>query len=272
MSLKGLAAIAAFVIVSLGTSNASSSPIGTLTGAVALTDHTWICQGPVNLSSVTVTIRNVSSDAIHLGAGCTGTIGRVTVVQYHGDGIKVGPGAHDLSVAGGSIRCYARDPTKHQDGIQAMGGQRVSFHGLDDQCLSANNSALFINEGGAGQQLPTDIVCDGCNLAGGGYPVRIALSLRSGIRNSRVCAGHFGSVRVSPGIAQNPVVVSNVVSGFNPATRTCNGGLPLPSPSPSPKPKAPSTTRPGQPHRRAADTAKDSKSRDGGKKRRKRTG
>jgi hypothetical protein len=206
----------------------------TLSGSIVLVDQQWYCTGPVNLTSVTVTIRTAQTDAIHLSAGCTGTIGRINVVQYHGDGVIVGPGAHDLTIGGGTIRCYGHDPGKHQDGIQAMGGQRVTFNGLDDQCLSANNSALFINEGGSNIELPTDIVCSSCYLAGAGFPVRIALSLRSGIRNSRICAGQFGSVRISPGIAQSPVNVGTVI--VRPGTGGCAGGPPQPPPPPPPPP------------------------------------
>ena len=137
---------------------AGSTDSTPLTGAVSQTDKTWFCLGPVNLSSVTVVIKSVQSDAVHLAAGCTGTIGKLTVVQYQRDGVKVAPGAHDLTVGGGSIRCYAPDPGQHQDGIQAMGGQRVTFVGMDDQCLSANNSAFFVSEGPNNRELPTDIV------------------------------------------------------------------------------------------------------------------
>jgi len=172
---------------------AGSTDSTPLTGAVSQTDKTWFCLGPVNLSSVTVVIKSVQSDAVHLAAGCTGTIGKLTVVQYQRDGVKVAPGAHDLTVGGGSIRCYAHDPGQHQDGIQAMGGQRVTFVGMDDR------------------ELPTDIVCRGCYLAGGGFPVRIAISLRSGIQSSQVCPGKFGTVRISPGDAQSPVDVGTKV-------------------------------------------------------------
>jgi hypothetical protein len=217
-----------------GTSSRSAVPA---TGAVSLTDKSWICQGPVNLSSVTVVIKTAHIDAIHLASGCTGTIGTVTVVQYHGDGIIVGPGAHDVNIGGGSIRCYGRDPTKHQDGIQAMGGQRVTFTGLDDQCLSANNSALFVNEGINARELPSDIVCVDCYFAGGGYPIRIGVSLRSGIRNAHICAGKFGSILVSPGVAKSPINVGTVV--VTPGTGTCPGPS---GPSPQPAPAAPTWT------------------------------
>jgi hypothetical protein len=206
-----------------------------------LVDHAWYCRGPVNLSSVTVTIKTAQIDAVHFASGCTGRIGKLTVVQYHGDGVKIGPGAHDLTVAGGSIRCFAHDVGKHQDGIQALGGQRISFVGLDDQCQSANNSAMFVNEGSNGRQLPTDIVCSSCYLAGGGFPVRIAVSLRSGIRNSRVCLGKFGSVRISPGIAVSPIDVSTQVL-------TC-GTAPPPASATAPPPSTTTTSSKVEPPR-----------------------
>jgi hypothetical protein len=195
------------LVVACAAPVAIAGPAGStpLTGAVSQTDKTWFCSGPVNLSSVTVTIKNAQTDAVHLAAGCTGTIGKLTVVQYQRDGVKVAPGAHDLTIEGGSIRCYAHDPLQHQDGIQAMGGQRVTFVDIDDQCLSANNSAFFASQGPNGRELPTDIVCRGCYLAGGGFPVRIAVSLRSGIQSSQVCPGKFGTVRISPGVARSPV-------------------------------------------------------------------
>jgi cell division septation protein DedD len=216
-----LAVIALVVAVAITPSAFGTSAVttGAVTGSVSLVDQSWYCRGPVNLSSVTVVIRTAQTDAIHLAAGCTGTIGKVTVVQYHGDGIIVGPGAHDLKIGGGSIRCYAHDPGKHQDGIQAMGGQRVTFTGLDDECMSANNSAMFVNEGGNHVQLPSDIVCVSCYLAGGGFPVRVAVSLRSGLRNSRICAGKFGFMRISPGVAQSPVNVGTVV--VTPGSAAC---------------------------------------------------
>ena len=208
-----------------------------VSGSVSLTDRPWICQGPVNLASVTVVIRTAQTDAIHLAAGCTGTIGQVTVIQYHGDGIKVGPGAHDLTIGGGSIRCFAHDVGKHQDGIQAMGGQRITFHGLSDLCTSANNSAFFVNEGGAGHQLPDGVVCDACTLEGGGFPVRIGLSIRSGLRNSHVCPGKFGGVRISPGIAQSVVDVGTTFVASVAGAPACASMRPAPG-----VPKAGATT------------------------------
>ena len=190
-----------------------------LIGSINLTDQTWICAGPVSLDSVTVLIKSVSVDAIHLDAGCTGTIGAISVVQYRLDGIKVHTGAHDLSIGGGSIRCLGHDPLAHQDGIQAMGGTGVTFFSLDDQCLTSNNAALFISEGMNRNGLPTAIVCDSCYLAGGGFPVRIGRSLSSGIRSSQVCPGRLGAILISRA-AKDPINLNTTIgcrlsSGFS---------------------------------------------------------
>jgi hypothetical protein len=190
------------------------------TGVVNLTDKTWICKGPVDLKSVTVTFDQAvpqtsatpgAHDAVHLGSGCSGEIGTLTVVQYHGDGVKVGGGAHDLTIDRGSIRCFAHDVGKHQDGIQAMGGKNVRFNQMDVQCDSSNNAALFINRGTQSPELPTGIVCDGCFLQGGGITVRIGNSVSSGVVDSVVVPGHIAAVRIYAAGAVDPVDSNNAV-------------------------------------------------------------
>ncbi len=227
--------LAAVVAASLVSGVAARADAGPLTGSVELTNKTWICRGPVDLTSVSVTMdqnfvlppgsARGADDAIHLGGGCTGHIGSITVVQYHGDAIKVGGGAHDLVIDGGTIRCYGHDTGKHQDGIQAMGGQRVVFHALDIQCDSANNAAFFANRGTNSPELPTDVVCEGCFLEGGGITVRIGNSVRSGVRDSIIVAGHFSAVRIDKQGAADPVYSNNSVG-------TPGQGLPRPVPRP----------------------------------------
>jgi len=191
-----------------------------LTGSVTQVNEPWICHGPVDLTSVSVTLDasyggsnrgQGNNDAIHLSSGCTGRIGEIHVVQYQGDGVKVGEGAHDLTVGGGDIRCFARAEQKHQDGIQVMGGQRVTFSGLSVSCPTANNSALFLNQGTASAEVPTDIVCSHCTLAGGTFTVRITHSIRSGVMDSRLVPGKFGTVRVDESLAVDPVDIRNVI-------------------------------------------------------------
>src|SRR6266849_2287364 len=87
---------------------AGARAAGPLTGAINLVDQTWVCRGPVDLDSVTVTVTPASNqqDAIHLGAGCTGRIGTIDIlVQTRADGIKIGEGAHDLEIGASTIRC-----------------------------------------------------------------------------------------------------------------------------------------------------------------------
>jgi len=179
------------------TTKATTSATATA-GSVTLTDKPFVCSGPVNLASVKVTIKNVSGDAVMLRRGCTGTIGRIDVVQYRGDGIKVGA-AQNLTIGGGSIRCYGHDIGKHQDGIQILGGSNVSFRNLDVGCYSANNSQVWINDGsGSGPGgVPTNVVFDGGRFQGyynggqygkgGAYGVAIVNSVGSGVRNATVC-------------------------------------------------------------------------------------
>src|SRR4051794_38448740 len=85
---------------------------GLLTGSIRQINHTWVCRGPVDLKSVSVTMTSAittrrNGDAVHLAPGCTGRIGRLTVITSVADGVKVAEGVHDLAVGGGSIRCLA---------------------------------------------------------------------------------------------------------------------------------------------------------------------
>jgi hypothetical protein len=193
-------------------------------GTVTLTDKAFVCAGPVHLTSVSVTMKNVSGDAVFLRKGCTGTIGRIDIVQFHGDGIKLGA-AHDLTIGGGSIRCYAHDALKHQDGVQILGGTNVSFRNLDVGCYSANNSQVWINDGnGSGPGgLPTNVVFDGGRFQGlysggrygpgGSYGVAIVNSVGSGVRNATVCpnAHPQRALYVAAG-AQSPVTSGTKVA------------------------------------------------------------
>jgi hypothetical protein len=213
-----LAASSTIVVVAALAAAAHAGAPPVQQGSVVLVDKTWICRGPVDLTSVSVTFdQNVpdvsatpgSHDAVHLGSGCTGRIGRLTVVQYHGDGVKVGGGAHDLHIDGGSIRCYGHDVGKHQDGIQAMGGTNVTFSHMDVQCDSSNNAAFFVNRGTNSPEFPTAVTCQFCFLEGGGITVRIGNSIDSGVEDSTIVAGHIAPVRIDRAGAVRPVYVGN---------------------------------------------------------------
>jgi Ca2+-binding RTX toxin-like protein len=179
---------------------------------VVLVDQAWTCTGPVNLALVKVTMQLARGDAIYLRTNCSGYIGRIEVETWVGDGVKVNapePAAHDLTINGGYIRCRDHSPGVHQDGIQAMSGQRITFRNLEINCNSNPNGQLFINSANGG--LPTDVVCDRCTLGSGAASTLIVgQSVRSGARRSVICPGRFHAIRIND-TAQSPVNVGNAV-------------------------------------------------------------
>jgi hypothetical protein len=192
------------------------TPPPVATGTISLHDQMWTCDGPVKLDSVTVTIDASSSarDAVHLRPGCTGTIGRLVVTQSIGDGVKVAEGVHDLTIGGGSVRCLAKGPDLHQDGIQVMGGSHITFRGLTVDCGRAGerliNSNLFIRQAGKSVNPPTDVVCVDCAFGGGAaHTVNIQASLRSGVEDSTICTAKYPKLTLTVG----PSAVEPVVSG-----------------------------------------------------------
>jgi len=215
-SLLVLAAAGACVL-QLG---ASAAP-GPLQGSITSTDRSWVCKGPVDLDSVTVTMTPASAatkaDAIRLQSGCTGRIGRVEVTTSIADGIKVSYGVHDLTIGGGRIRCLAKLPVLHQDAIQVMGGSKITMTGLILDCGRESdtliNSNLFVNKAGGSTDPPTDVVCDSCVLgSAAAHTVSIQDSVRSGVAGSTVCPARFAKQTVAIGAAAvDPVNVGNRV-------------------------------------------------------------
>jgi hypothetical protein len=130
-------------------------------------------------------------DAVTLAGGCTGRIGRIEIDTWREDGIKVqndSGAAHDLVIQSGYVRCHDAAAGAHQDGVQAMGGARISFRSLSIDCLG--NSNFFVNRAGSGATTPTDIVCDGCFLGPrSSTTIRINEAIRSGARNTLICPG-----------------------------------------------------------------------------------
>jgi hypothetical protein len=158
--------------------------------SVILVDQQFVCNGPVNLAFVKVTMRFADRDAISLGPNCSGRIGRIEVDTWTQDGVKVqnnsSTPAHDLVIDGGYVECHAITPGAHQDGLQAMGGARLTFRNLVIDCLGHSN--FFVARGGAGATTPTDVVCENCVLGPhGANAARIATSSRSGLRNTIGC-------------------------------------------------------------------------------------
>ena len=75
----------------------------------------WTCTSattahPLDLDDVTIIVNaDVVKEGVRFGPGCTGRIGKLTVVTQGGDGIKAVKGAHDLVIGGGSVTC--KEPT-----------------------------------------------------------------------------------------------------------------------------------------------------------------
>jgi hypothetical protein len=195
---------------------------------VVRTHHTWTCKSEVDLDLVRVTIASSGrrEDAVHLRKGCTGRIGRLEIVQRSGDGLKVAEGAHDLTVGGGSIRCHAKAPRFHQDGIQVMGGARITFHRLTISCGRQNarlvNSNLFINKAGRSEHPPTDVVCEDCAFGGwAAHTVSVQDSVRSGVTGSTLCVARFPQFTLAVGDdARSPLLSHNEVRQCSPGELT----------------------------------------------------
>lgn len=208
----------------------ASAGTGPIRGSVTSTDRTWVCKGPVDLDSVTVTMTPAApggasaTDAIHLASGCTGRIGRVDVTTSIADGVKVSQGAHDLTIGGGRVRCLAKIPLVHQDGIQVMGGSKITLTGIVVDCGRLQddsiNSNLFVNLGGDSTQPPADVLCVSCVFGSfAAYTVSIQNSVRSGVVDSTVCPAKFPRHELSIGAAAvDPVNVGNRVGA-------CSGPL-----------------------------------------------
>ncbi|HEU4450243.1 MAG TPA: hypothetical protein VFR63_09740 [Gaiellaceae bacterium] len=174
---------------------------GPRTGDVVLEDRAFRCRGEVDLDLVRVTMRTVLDDAIQLDENCSGRIGRVEVETWTADGISVqnhGKVAHDLVVESGYVKCHDVASGAHQDGVQVMGGLRLTFRDLRVDCLG--NANFFLAEGGAGASTPTDVVCVGCVLGpNSAQTLFFADSIRSGARQTTICTGRFEAVRVEAG-------------------------------------------------------------------------
>ena len=194
-------------------------PTPTVRGEVVLEDESWTCEGPVDVDLVKVTVHRRSNpvDAVSLGQNCSGRIGRVEVDTWSGDGIKVQNArsvAHDLVIESGYIRCYDKTGAYHQDGIQAMGGYRITFRNLRVTCGRAGvNANLFIARGGAGASTPTDIVFENGHLGpNAAHTILLADAVRSGARRTVICPGRWFDYMIQAS-AIAPINTGNVLPG-----------------------------------------------------------
>lgn len=175
----------------------------TLTGSVEQTDRTWVCDRPVRLDSVSVTITpnapRHQGVGIRLEPGCTGTISSIHVVTAVGDGVDVHAG-HDLTIDGGSIACTDHAAQAHQDGIQATAGSDIVFRHVTVDCRTANNAAFYVNAIPGRPDVPHRILF----LDGHLSPTLSSTAFigrhqtESGVRNSVVCPSRYFTFRTGP--------------------------------------------------------------------------
>ena len=191
------------------------------TGNLAvLVNKSWNCNANVNLDLVKVTMWTIDVDSVVFNTGCTGRIGRVEVDTWTGDGVKVtnasANAAHDLVVESGYTSCFNRLLGAHQDGVQVMGGARITFRNfvwmcgnMDDVSGSGVANAVFISRAGANATTPTDIIVEHSVLMpGAAHTFTVGVSLRSGVRNSVLCPDRTGSNPFTNSGATDPVYVS----------------------------------------------------------------
>jgi hypothetical protein len=210
---------------STGASRGDDARKGTRGGERILVNRPFRCRGPVDLDVVRVTMRTENSDAVVLEEDCTGRIGRIEVETWTADGIKVQNGgrvAHDFVIESGYVKCHDVAQGAHQDGIQVMGGSRLTFRKLRVDCLG--NANLFLSKGGRGASTPTDVVCEDCVLGpNSGQTLFYAESVRSGVRRTIICVGRFRAVRVEPEARAIVEDANTVLSRDDPACADVTG-------------------------------------------------
>jgi hypothetical protein len=189
-------------------------PLPPPSGQSIIQDRSWTCTGKVDLDVVKITLRagSEASDAVYLRKDCSGLIRRIEIETWVADGIKINapaPAAHDLLIGGGYIRCFDHLEGAHQDGVQVLGGERITFRNVEINCNSNPNAQFFVT--GTGGGMPTDVLCDKCFLGrGAGSTISIGESLRSGVRNSLVCRGRFRPLTLTAS-AVEPVLTGNTI-------------------------------------------------------------
>lgn len=186
------------------------------TGTVVIDNPTGtqgaVCNRAMDLDLLKVTepLGGSAGNALTLTGGCTGTIDRVEITTGVADGIKclnaTGGQAHDLVIGGGYVRTIGHENGAHADGIQCMGGARITFNDiLIDFSGATGGGGFYPSNGGAGAGgPPADIVCDGCHVIHGAASARVDASIRSGLRNSVLC-NPLGAAEAAVAVFANPL-------------------------------------------------------------------
>jgi hypothetical protein len=210
------------------TTTTEPDPPGEVVDVVVTNALGWVCNRAVDISLLRVRapVGGSADNAVTLDPGCTGVIERIEITTERVDGIKIRNNSvtptHDLVINGGFIRSANCVPGGHCDGVQGMGGDRITFNNiLIDFRNATGGGGFYPSLGGnmTGGQ-PTHIVCQNCHIIHGATSVRVDASEFSGIRNSVVCSpigaaehaqavfAHAGGTLISPvGVSRFPVTI-----------------------------------------------------------------
>lgn len=196
-----LLALSAFLLLG-GVALASDTPAGPWepeSTVINIRSGSWHCRTPQDGTIVIVhnpqrRTDGEPMDGAYLDPGCTGRISALIVKGTQRDGVKVHRGAHDIVVESGLVKCAPKAGLVHQDGIQAMGGNNVTFSNFEINCPTGNNGGLWVE---AGDHLdtpeadwPSDIICDNCDIREKNAAVHTGpASHRSGAKNSTLRIG-----------------------------------------------------------------------------------
>jgi Ca2+-binding RTX toxin-like protein len=174
-----------------------------------------------------------TQDSVGIRAKCTGdgnpsTIDLILHVNGNGrdvgggrDAVKVGspPGTvrpHDIEIAG-YANCGPPASAAHQDAVQVMSGERITFYNFRSgdvgartwTCRGAGGTFFVSGNVGNGGDPPTGVVCVRCAMVASNHGLLVNWSIRSGARDSTF----VGRLPITIGErngAQEPVNVNNI--------------------------------------------------------------
>jgi hypothetical protein len=209
-------------ILSAAPAPITSAPVAAPAPSGPVVGVPYTCNGPVQ----GVRVVGTGSDPralVNLAAGCTGTLSfDIHVTSGGGDGVKVQPGVHDLTIGPSRIVCdRLTDTSFHQDGVQVQGGSNVTFSGLSVVCpyVTGQGAAGFYIDGKDFGGI-SNVVCDGCNLEHLHYGAMFTgPAPGSGVRNSII---HEGAM--THGYFDLVGDLTGAVNLNNTLAPPCNGG------------------------------------------------
>src|SRR5688572_4424135 len=158
--MRYAATLSAFLVIA-GAANAQTPNNGNV---VLPPNVRYTCNQPVNIDLLKVNLTTLNQDAVSLAPGCVGRIGRVEVDTSTLDGIKcqnpTSGHVHDLVIESGYIATHGFSSGAHQDLVQCMGGERVTFRNMlfSSAPGTPGGGAFFVAHGGTNSAHdPTDV-------------------------------------------------------------------------------------------------------------------